>query len=58
MGARILAFSLVTNFAAGRTAEPLNHEEVIATANACRDKITRLLGVLLPELVSAPPSAG
>jgi len=52
MGARVLGISLVTNFAAGRSPTPLTHEEVTATANACRDKITRLLGALLPALAA------
>ena len=57
MGARILAISLVTNFAAGITDQPLSHEEVTATANACRDKITRLMGSLLPALAALPADA-
>ncbi|HEX5631265.1 MAG TPA: purine-nucleoside phosphorylase [Acidimicrobiia bacterium] len=52
MGARVMAISLVTNFAAGITDQPLSHEEVTATANACRDQITALMGVLLPELAT------
>jgi purine nucleoside phosphorylase len=49
----VLGISLVTNFAAGRSPTPLTHEEVTATANACRDKITLLLGALLPALAHA-----
>jgi purine-nucleoside phosphorylase len=52
MGGQVLAISLVTNFAAGLSETPLTHEEVTATANACRDKITRLLGALIPELAT------
>lgn len=52
MGARVVAISLVTNFAAGISPEPLSHDEVVATANACRDKITALMAVLLPELAA------
>ena len=52
MGGQVLAISLVTNFAAGLSETPLSHEEVTATANACRDQITRLLGALIPELAA------
>jgi purine-nucleoside phosphorylase len=52
MGGEVLAISLVTNFAAGLSETPLTHEEVTATANACRDKVTRLLGALIPELAA------
>lgn len=52
MGARVVAISLVTNFAAGITDTPLSHDEVTATADACRDQITALMGVLLPELAA------
>lgn len=50
MGARVMGISLVTNFAAGISPTPLSHEEVTATANACRGKITALMNALLPEL--------
>jgi ATP synthase F1 gamma subunit len=51
MGGKVLGISRVTNFAAGLSETPLTHDEVTATANACRDKITRLLGALLPRYV-------
>ncbi len=56
MGARVVAISLVTNFAAGITDTPLSHDEVTATADACRDQITALMGVLLPELAAMAAS--
>jgi purine-nucleoside phosphorylase len=41
------ALSCITNRAAGLTSAPLNHEEVLATAAAQRDRLASLLqGVL------------
>jgi purine-nucleoside phosphorylase len=42
-GAEVLGISLVTNFAAGVTGEPLNHEEVL---EAGREAATRMGGLL------------
>ena len=50
MGADVLGISLVTNLAAGISPTPLSHEEVTETAAAARDRFTRLLDALLPEL--------
>lgn len=50
MGADVLGISLVTNLAAGISPTPLSHEEVTATAAGARERITRLLDALLPEL--------
>ncbi len=50
MGARVVAISLVTNLAAGISAVPLSHEEVQETADAARDRFTRLVDALLPRL--------
>lgn len=52
MGARVLALSLVTNLAAGISPTPLSHDEVTATAAAARDRFTRLLDALLPDLAA------
>lgn len=52
MGARVLALSLVTNLAAGISPTPLSHDEVTATAAAARERFTRLLDALLPDLAS------
>ena len=51
MGGRVLGISLVTNLAAGISPTPLSHEEVTATADAARERFTRLLDALLPELM-------
>lgn len=50
MGARVIAISLVTNLAAGISEEPLSHEEVQATADVARERFTRLIDSLLPQL--------
>jgi purine-nucleoside phosphorylase len=50
MGAEVLGISLVTNLAAGISPTPLSHEEVTDTANQARERFTRLLDALLPEL--------
>lgn len=52
MGAEVLGMSLVTNLAAGISAAPLSHEEVTATADAARERFTRLLDGLLPRLAA------
>ncbi len=51
MGAKILGISLVTNLAAGISPTPLSHHEVQETADAARDRFTRLVDALLPGLV-------
>jgi purine-nucleoside phosphorylase len=53
MGARVAGISLVTNLAAGISPTPLSHDEVTATADAARERFTRLLDALLPALVTA-----
>jgi purine-nucleoside phosphorylase len=50
MGADVLGISLVTNLAAGISPVPLSHEEVQATADASRERFTRLVDALLPAL--------
>jgi len=52
MGARVVGISLVTNLAAGISPTPLSHDEVTATADAARERFTRLLDALLPELAT------
>jgi purine-nucleoside phosphorylase len=56
MGADVLGMSLVTNLAAGISPTPLSHAEVTATADAARERFTRLLNVLLPRLASRSPA--
>jgi purine-nucleoside phosphorylase len=46
-GLRVLAVSIITNYAAGLTAAPLNHLEVLAAANQVAASLGRLVrGVL------------
>jgi purine-nucleoside phosphorylase len=52
MGADVLGMSLVTNLAAGISETPLSHEEVTETADAARERFTRLLDTLLPRLAA------
>jgi purine-nucleoside phosphorylase len=47
-GAEVLAISLVTNMAAGITAEPLSHVEVLETGAAAATR----LGALLADVVA------
>lgn len=54
MGVRVGGISLVTNFAAGVTDQPLSHEEVTETADAARSRFTAVLDGLLPRLVPEP----
>jgi purine-nucleoside phosphorylase len=48
LGAEVLAFSLVTNLAAGITGKPLSHAEVLAAGAAAAER----MGALLAEVVS------
>ncbi len=50
MGARVIAISLVTNLAAGISPVPLSHADVQETADAARERFTRLIDALLPRL--------
>jgi purine-nucleoside phosphorylase len=50
MGAKILGLSLVTNFAAGVTNEPLDHQEVLAAGRAAQQSLGALLQRLSPLL--------
>jgi purine-nucleoside phosphorylase len=50
LGAEVLAISLVTNPAAGLSAEPLDHAEVIRAAATSATRIGTLLADLLPRL--------
>ena len=54
MGARVGAISLVTNLAAGATAEPVTHEEVQEAAELAKTKSRNLINALIPRLVSEP----
>ena len=50
MGVRVGGISLVTNLAAGISANPLSHEEVTETAAAARERFSNLVDRLLPAL--------
>lgn len=50
MGAEVLAFSCVTNMAAGITNEKINHEEVLETGRQVRDQFTKLIRSILPNI--------
>jgi purine-nucleoside phosphorylase len=49
-GMEVLGISLVTNFAAGITGEPLNHEEVLAAGQASAARMGALLADVLPRV--------
>jgi purine-nucleoside phosphorylase len=46
----VLAISLVTNPAAGLSAAPLDHGDVVRAAGASAARIGQLLGGLIPRL--------
>jgi purine-nucleoside phosphorylase len=50
MGANVLGLSLVTNFAAGVTDEPLDHQEVLAAGKAAQRSLGALLQRVAPLL--------
>ena len=50
LGAEVLAISLVTNPAAGLGAEPLDHQDVVAAAQASATRIGALLATIIPRL--------
>jgi len=50
MGLDVLGISLVTNFAAGITAAPLNHLEVMEEGRLAETRFTALLKAILPEI--------
>ncbi len=50
LGAEVLAISLVTNLAAGVSAEPLDHEEVLAAGAAAAPRLARLVRAVIGTL--------
>jgi purine-nucleoside phosphorylase len=46
----VLGISLVTNFAAGITGEPLNHEEVLEAGRTSATRMGALLADVLPRI--------
>ncbi|MEM7305150.1 MAG: purine-nucleoside phosphorylase [Planctomycetota bacterium] len=51
-GLRVAAISCITNHAAGITAEPLSHDEVVETGRAVAERFSRLLEHAVPELAA------
>ena len=49
-GMEVLGISLVTNFAAGITGEPLNHEEVLEAGRTSATRMGALLADVLPNI--------
>ena len=49
LGLPVVAFSCLTNWAAGMSSDPLDHHEVLATGKAAADAMIRLLGVVVPQ---------
>jgi purine-nucleoside phosphorylase len=49
-GMEVLGISLVTNFAAGITGEPLNHEEVLEAGRTSATRMGSLLADVLPRI--------
>jgi purine-nucleoside phosphorylase len=49
-GMEVLGISLVTNFAAGITGEPLNHEEVLEAGRMSATRMGALLADVLPKM--------
>ena len=50
MGVEVLGISCITNFAAGVLPQPLNHEEVLATAQRVRGQFATLLEVIITKV--------
>src|SRR5262249_54497568 len=50
MGIKVLAISVVTNMADGLPDKPINHEEVLETAERVKGQFTALLRNVLPRL--------
>lgn len=50
MGMEVLGLSLVTNFAAGVTATPIHHEEVMEIGRLAETRFTALLRAILPGI--------
>jgi purine-nucleoside phosphorylase len=51
MGVRVAGISCITNLAAGLSAEPLNHQEVIETGERVKTDFIRLLNRVIPRMV-------
>ena len=49
-GIKVLGISCLTNYAAGVSETPLNHQEVIDTANKVKDNFKNLLSEIIKEI--------
>ena len=49
-GMRVLALSLITNLAAGLSAEKLSHAHTLAQAEAASERVSALLGAVIQAL--------
>ncbi len=50
---RVLGISCVTNAAAGIRDQPLNHVEVLETAERVKEQFIRLLKTVIPRIAEA-----
>jgi purine-nucleoside phosphorylase len=50
LGLKVLGLSMITNMAAGMSAEPLSHEDVIKTSNEASAKFSALVKAIIGEL--------
>jgi purine-nucleoside phosphorylase len=50
LGLSVLGISCITNYAAGITSQPLNHQEVLDTANRVSHNFTRLLTQIIKRM--------
>ena len=50
LGIKILGLSMITNMAAGMSAKPLSHQEVIETSNTASAKFSSLVKAIIGEL--------
>jgi len=58
MGVKVLAVSCVTNMAAGILDQPLNHQEVLETAERVKEDFMALLRAVLPKIAADVMSQG
>ena len=52
MGIRVLGISCVTNMAAGILGKPLDHTEVLETAERVKGQFIALLRAIIPQIAS------
>ena len=54
MGMRVVALSCITNLAAGVSDEPLDHREVLATAERVKASLLAVLARIVTEAAEEP----